>query len=379
MAIKTVPLNGKDDEAAKHLQLKKAIGPNIDYLTTVVEVGVLKAFIDFKIFDCIPDTGAISPSELATKVGGQKELLDRTLPLLVAASILQNPQDDMVAHTERSRSYRSGELGAGFLVHMHNFFVRSMAIFPEFLAQHGFRSPTDAQVTPFGLATGNPNKNAYEIVGGDVKLSKDFDDFVGRTSKVFPMTGVYDLQWMQDIPEVNVTSRTGRPLFVDIGGSNGHAVRDIVNDHPWLLAERCAVLDRAPTIENTRASADDSIKGIQLVAGSVLEAIPRQVQGALSYQLRRILNDFADDNVRQCWKVLKEAAAPDTRVYVVEELLQANRNAYGIAQDLSMMLIGGKRRNSQMHAELALGAGFKLARRFPDTYNDCSVLEFVLA
>lgn len=227
------------------------------------------------------------------------------------------------------------------------------------------------------MATGHPNENVYEIVAGDPKLSEDFDSFVGRASKVFPMHGVYDLTWVQKLPDA--TTRNGRPLFADVGGSNGHALRDILQDHPWISAERCTVFDRAPTIEHTRANLDDSIRSIQLVAGSVLDSFPPPVQGALIYQLRRTFNDFPDDDVRRCWKSLRKAAAADTRVNVVDELLQASRNAYAIARDVAFMLVGGKRRNAQMHADLAAKTGFKLNRTLPDTYNDCSVLEFVLA
>ncbi|CAE7195505.1 hypothetical protein PTT_15810 [Pyrenophora teres f. teres 0-1] len=363
--------------AAQHLQLKKIMGPNMAYLCTALEIGVLKAFIDWKVFDHIPDDGSISSASLAEKIGGEQELLDRTLPLLTAQGILQAAEADHVAHTERSRTYKSDELGAGFITHMHNCFVRSMAQFPAYLALHGFSSPKDANTTPFGMATGNPNGNVYDIVAADAKLSKDFDSFVARTSKVFPMHGVYDLSWMQK--QADTTSKEGRPLFVDIGGSNGHAVRDILQDHPWLPAERCAVLDRTSTIEHTRAELDEGIKSIRLVAGNALEMLPPPVQGALVYQFRRILNDFPDNDVRRFWKAVREAAAPDTRVCVVEELLQEKRNAYAVAQDLSMMLVGGKRRSVQMHVALAAEAGFQLGRTFPDTHNDCSVLEFVVA
>ncbi|KAF1957274.1 S-adenosyl-L-methionine-dependent methyltransferase [Byssothecium circinans] len=370
-----------DDTAAQHLQLKKVMGPNMAYLCTALEIGVLKAFIDWKVFDHIPDQGSISSASLAAKIGGEQELLDRTLPLLTLQGILEAPQAPAqaghvaVAHTERSRLYRSGELGAGFLLHMHNCFVRSVAHFPAFLQVHGFGSPRDGTVTPLGMATGKAG-TMYDIVGADPKFSDEFDSFVARTSKVFPMHGVYDLSWMQK--QADCTSKEGRRLFVDMGGSNGHAVRDILHDHAWLPAERCAVFDRAPTIEHTRAELDEGIRGIQLVAGSVLETLPPAVRGALVYQFRRILNDFPDDDVRRCWKAVREAAAADTRVYVVEELLQANRNAYAVAQDVAMMLVGGKRRNADMHAALAAEVGFRLHGTFPDTHNDCTVLEFVL-
>lgn len=362
-----------DDTAA---QLKKLLDPNMAYLCTALDMGVVKAFIDWKVFDHIPDDGSISSAKLAKKIGGEQELLDRTLPLLTAQGILEAPQVDHVAHTERSRSYRSGELGAGMLTHMHNCFVSAMVQFPSYLALHGFASPKNGNITPFGMAAGHPNDNVYEIIAADPKRSKEWDSFIGRTSKVFPMHNVYNFSWMQK--QADISNNEGRPLFVDIGGNNGHAVRDILQAHPWLPAERCAVFDRAPTIEHTKAELDEGIRSIRLVAGNALETLTPPVQGALAYQFRRILNDLTDDDVRRCWKAVSKAAAPDTHVYVVEELLQENRNAFAVTQDIALMLVGGKRRNAQMHAALAAEAGFRLERTFPDTHNDCSVLEFVV-
>jgi hypothetical protein len=368
----------EDEAAMQPRELKKLVDPHMAYLCAAVEIGVLKAFIDWKVFDHIPDNGSISSERLAERIGGEQELLDRTVPLLTAQGILEAPKPDHVAHTERSRSYKTGELGAGTVTHLHNCFIRSMAHFPAYLALHGFGSPKSAQVTPFGMATGHPNGSLYDIIGADDQLSKEFDSYFGRLSKVFPMHGVYDLSWMQK--QADVTTKEGRPLFVDIGGSNGHALRDILQDHPWLPAERCAVLDRPTTIEHTRAELDEGIKSIRLVAGNALETLPPPVQGALVYQLRRILNDFPDDDVRRFWKALREAAAPETRVFVVEELLQANCNAsHAATQDVGMMLVGGKRRSAQMHGTLAAEAGFRLERTLPETHHDCSVLEFVVA
>lgn len=133
---------------AQHLQLKNAVGLDVAYLCSAMEIGVLKAFIDWKVFDHIPDEGQISSSSLADKIGGEQELLDRTLPLLVAAGILAASETGHITHTDRSRLYKSGQIRAGFVTHMHNLFTRSMAQFPAYLAQHGFGSPQGCPDNP---------------------------------------------------------------------------------------------------------------------------------------------------------------------------------------------------------------------------------------
>ena len=108
------------------------------------------------------------------------------------------------------------------------------------------------------MATEHLNSNVYDIVAADPKLSKDFESFVARTLKVFPMHGVYDFTFMQK--QADTTSTESRPLLVGIGGSKGHAVRDILHDHPWLPHERCAVFDRAPRIKHIRTELDEGIE-----------------------------------------------------------------------------------------------------------------------
>ena len=74
------------------------------YFTTIVEMGVLKTFIDYKAFDIIPDSGSISLAELAHKIGGELELLERFAAHLVAAKFLTALTPDHVAYTAKSRT-----------------------------------------------------------------------------------------------------------------------------------------------------------------------------------------------------------------------------------------------------------------------------------
>ncbi|RDL30418.1 Isoflavone-7-O-methyltransferase 8 [Venustampulla echinocandica] len=360
----------------RRAQLRQSLGPAMGYLNAIVEMGVLKTFIDYKAFDMIPDSGSISLSELARKIGGEHEVLERLAAHLIAADFLTSPAPDHVAHTAKSLTYKSEQMAAGFLVHVFNMLFQPMAQLPTYFAQHGLASPKHADVTPFGLAWGHPDKDVYGILEAEPALAKVFNSMVGRSGALYPMKGVYDFSWMQQ----QVGSLDGeRPVFVDIGGSSGLALRDMLSDNPFVPAERCAVFDLPKAIENAASSLDPALQSIQLVPGSIFDPLPPAVRGSLVYQFRRILNDFPDGDVLRSWKTVREAAASDTRVYVVEELMQANRTTFQIAQDITFMLVGGKRRTVEMHAALAGAAGFRLNAQFQDTGNECAVLEFILA
>lgn len=357
-------------------QLRQSLGPAVGYITAIVEIGILKTFIDYKVFDLIPDSGSISLSELAHKTGSEYEILERLTAYLVAAEFLTSPFPDHVAHTEKSLSYRTDKIHAGFLVHVFNMLFRPMAHLPAYLEKHGFASPKHADITPFGLAWGHPNKDVYGILEAEPALANVFNSIVGRSGALYPMKGVYDFSWIRQ--QVGSLDRE-RPIFVDIGGSSGLALRDVLSDNPFIPAERCAVFDLPKAIDNAGSNLDSTLKTVQLVPGSIFDPLPPAVRGSLVYQFRRILNDFPDEDVLRSWETVRAASASDTRVYVVEELMQANRTTFQIAQDVTFMLVGGKRRTVDMHAKLANAAGFRLNAQFSDVGNECAVLEFVLA
>ncbi|KAH6844671.1 S-adenosyl-L-methionine-dependent methyltransferase [Chaetomium sp. MPI-CAGE-AT-0009] len=357
-------------------------GPVVSHFATMVEMGVLKTFVDYKIFDAIPDDGDISLTELGQKVGADPELLQRFANYLIIAAFLDSPAAGRVAHTDKSRSYKSTEFSAVSLSYLFDMLFCAIAQLPSYFAQHGLASPRSATVTPFGMATNHPNLSMYEILEKDPKLGQSFDAVFSHMGGMIPMKGVHDLSWMQQEPGALDGTR---PLFVDIGGNSGTALRCVLRDNAFIPADRCAIFDLPRAIEaaeenRAQAAAEEEgerLSRIQLVSGSACEPLPAPVRGALVYQFRRVFNDFADADVASAWRAVADAAAPDTRVYVIEKLLEPGKpSEYAAAQDLFMMVHGGKRRSAAMHAELAAAVGFRLHKESEDTFNDFGVLEF---
>ncbi|KUJ22233.1 putative O-methyltransferase [Mollisia scopiformis] len=347
---------------------------------SAAEFTLTKVFIDYRAWDAIPDQGDIAVSELAEKISGTHEVVDRITAFLVARKVLDSPAPGRVAHTEKSRGYKSGQPTAWMWIHMFNNVFRSFAQLPAFFAQHGLASPDSVNFTPLGLAHGHEDKAAYDIIVSDKDVHKGFNEALREVGEMYSLKGIYDFGWLQE-----TLAAGSRFAVVDVGGSHGLALRDIVRSYSFISVERCAVYDLPQVVENTRKNLDqnpDDLQKVQLVGGSMFEPYPESVRGACVYQFRRVLNDFPDQDVIRALKSVRKAVAPDSRVLIIEDMLNPKRIALNVGIDIALMMAAGKRRNAAMYSELAEQAGFRLAAEFQNNnsdFDDFGVLEFVVA
>lgn len=348
---------------------------------SAAEFTLIKVFIDFKGFDAIPDEGDILISELAKKIGGSEEVVDRFTTFFLSGKLLTSPAPGRVAHTERSRLYKFDQPTAWLYIHMFNNVFRSFAQMPQYFAKYGLSSPKSASTTPLGLAHGFDDKPAYEIIVANKVVHKGFNEALRELGVMYSLKGIYDFSWMKP-----ALASGSRPAIVDVGGSHGLALRDALSNNQFLPAERCILFDLPQVIENTKANVekdqDEYLGNIQMVGGSMFEPYPEPVQGALIYQFRRVLNDFPDDDVVRTFQNVRKAVAADTRILVIEEMLNPQRIPMNVGLDICLMCAAGKRRNAAMYSELAGKAGFRLNAEYQQVasqFDDFGVLEFVLA
>ncbi|KAJ5962614.1 hypothetical protein N7501_007555 [Penicillium viridicatum] len=345
------------------------------YAYAIGEFALIKVFIDYKVFDAIPDKGDITISEVALKVGGEQEILDRFVFQLTMAEVLASPAPGRVAHTHKSLKYRSDTLEAGLICHVFNMLFRPLAELPSFFKTHGLASPKDSKVTPFGQAFNHPEWDVYRILDSEPALHNQFNQVLKGLGTMYSLKGVYDFSWME--PQLTGS----RAALVDIGGSSGLAIKDTLANNSFIAPERCALYDLPMVVESTKNTCDDSLKDIQFVGGSIFEPLPEHLKGACVYQMRRILNDFTDEDVLRALKTVRAAAAPDSRILVIEEMLSPDRNILNAGMDVFLMLVGGKKRNSAIFSDLAVRAGLRLNGEYKQTsaeFDDFSVLEFVV-
>ncbi|KAJ5498177.1 O-methyltransferase family 2 [Penicillium expansum] len=303
----------------------------------LIEFGIIKAFIDFKQY------------------GGDESLLRRFADYLIASEILASPSPSHVAHTARSLPYRTTEIAADFISHVYHFFLRPMATWATYFEQNGLVEPRDADKIPLGLCTGHSGLDLYGVLDAEPQLAKLFNSAQERSARIYSLKDVYDFSYVR---EVLVEADTTRPAIVDIGGSHGLALGEMLVDNAFIPAAQCTVFDLPKTIKTITSN---------------IEA----VNGAVVYHLRRVLSDFVDKDIVLALNHVREACAADSRVLLVEELVKPNRGKFAIAQDISVMNFGGKRRSEAMWRDLAEQAGLRLSSVFEEAKSEFAVLELL--
>jgi len=94
-----------------------------------------------------------------------------------------------------------------------------------------------------------------------------------------PIAGIYDFGWVVALAESDLSS--DRPVFVDVGGGKGQAIKAITKEFPGLPTHRCVLQDRPEVIKSVEALAEPEIKTVQKMAIDFHKEQP--VKGMLSY------------------------------------------------------------------------------------------------
>lgn len=109
----------------------------------------------------------------------------------------------------------------------------------------------------------------------------------------------------------------------------------------------------------------------------MISMILKFITGALVYYIRRVLNDWPDDECVQILSKIRTACAPDSRVLICENLSPGEPLLGSAAIDLWMMNFGGKRRNENMFGELASRADFRISSVAEDKATNMGVVEML--
>ncbi|GKT46256.1 methyltransferase fsa4 [Colletotrichum spaethianum] len=349
--------------------LDLARGPKPDWMDrmiSVMEVVVLKLFLEWKIFDLIPLDDSISYTNLARKLEAEVSLIKRLSWVLISSGILNQVGEDTIAHTEKSKSYLS-ETPSAVLLHMMQvtrFHISSMfdehivttLKFPEYFAQYGRREPATRTHTPYAFAYGKPEKEVWELHEEHPEKVKRFMKGMELVQQFIPLEGIYDFSWV----EAKLLKEHNRPIFVDVGGSKGHAIKAILKENTFLPAERVVLQDRDDVIEQVTALKDPELERVKLQVHDFYTEQP--VKNALIYWIRRCLHDYGDDDSVKILSQLSDAMGSDSKVLVVEYVLQSPPTSLGAMTDLCMMNIGGKERTAASWEALVARAGLKIEK-----------------
>lgn len=256
--------------SVKMAEFSLAETPIGKYFCSIAELGVMRIFVEHKIFDAIPDEG-ISIQELTSNLGVEYNLIERFSNFLLAAGVLCSPAPGIVAHTPGSKPFQDPRISQ-FYSYLFDFFMGPAVRWPEYFAVNGLAEPRRSNRSPGGFALGHPDKTAYEIMAAMPGLATRMNGAMAIDGDI-PVTGVYDFSWVSNYAKSNPE---GRHLIVDVAGGKGQALKEILEENEAIPAERCILQDQPHVIvEATKEHKDSSLLGpVEKIGHSIFEEQP---------------------------------------------------------------------------------------------------------
>ncbi|HEX2136149.1 MAG TPA: methyltransferase [Microvirga sp.] len=155
----------------------------------------------------------------------------------------------------------------------------------------------------------------------------------------------------------------------DIGGGRGHLLRAILAAHPGV---RGVLFDLPHVVEAARSRCEPDDR-LTFTAGDFFkDELPR----CDAYILMEILHDWSDEPARDIVSAVRRAAAPDSKLLVIETVVpEGPAPDWSKILDVIMLaLFAGRQRAAKEYGELLRKGGFEL-RSEVDTGAGISVFE----
>lgn len=372
--------------SSSNCRFPEAETPVHDYFYSMVELSVVRVFVQHQVFNAIPENG-ISISELSEKTCIEHVLLKRFSNFLIAARVLSSPAPDRVALTPVSKMFQEPRATL-FYSHIFDSFMIPAVKWTEYFNLNGAVEPQKSNQSPFGLASGHPDKSFYEVLEAIPERAKAFNATMALALGDMPVTGVYDFSWVAEY--ANRPELPERTLIVDVGCGKGQALKAILGENPKIPMASCVLQDQTEVIREA-IEEDDVLQPAKKIACSFFDKQPTKgwefietqnfkliiTPDALVYYIRRVLNDWPDDECVTILSQIRSACAADSRVLISENLLPDELSVSLAAADIWMMNFGGKRRNEKMFADIASRAGFRVSSVSKDQTSNSAVIEMV--
>ncbi|KAK8121764.1 hypothetical protein PG984_010434 [Apiospora sp. TS-2023a] len=345
------------------------------YFASMAEMGVMRVFVEHGIFDAIPTSPeGISLEALTAKLGVEYNLIERMSAFLLSIGVLTAPAPGFVAHTPASQAFTDQRV-AQFYSYLFDFFMGPTTRWPDYFKANGLAEPATSSRSPGGFALGMPDKTAYEIMAAIPGLATRMNGAMAIDGDI-PVTGMYDFSWVAAYAAEH--AEEARELVVDVAGGKGQALKEILEETPAIPAARCVLQDQPHVIEEAVAEHKDSavLGPVQKLGSSIFGEQP--TKGALVYYIRRVLNDWSDQEALQILKNVRAACVPDSRVLIAEYLRPSDQpSVYTSTVDMFILNIGGKVRSEKAFGELAAKAGLKIASISRHEKTESAVVEMV--
>jgi hypothetical protein len=191
--------------------------------------------------------------------------------MLVATGRLVQTSSGHVTHSAHSKIFVSDHPAGNLFRVMIDHGLRGYLHWPEYFASYGAKEPTGPSDNPFTFSWGHPTMNMWEVIAKDEVRQAIFSSGMRSMASIAGKNGgpasLYDYTWLGE--EAARTAATGKeakklqPLIVDVGGSHGATLKDILENVPTLPQERCVLQDRPEVIEEAIQLDDPALRNVQ--------------------------------------------------------------------------------------------------------------------
>ncbi|KAI0123920.1 S-adenosyl-L-methionine-dependent methyltransferase [Xylariales sp. AK1849] len=292
--------------------------PLAEHVTSLIvrtmETAVIRTLLSLNVLQTIPTTGSISLQSLAVVTETHASLLERLLRVVIRAGFL----------IRENSAYR----------HTH---------------------------TCFGLCWTD-----WGTFRALLRRRNSALDQTARVSHLRPSTGFFGYAKL-------VSEDRGRPVFVDVGGGNGHVSKEVLQGFPQMRPEQCVLEDRAETLELARMTGLLPA-GVQLLEHDYLTRQP--ISNAKAYHLRAVAYNLGDAELVQLLKQMVPVMGPESKVLIAETILSDdNGAAFSTVSDMNMLCIGGKEGTERNFREVLHQASLTIDSIHRAPGLECGIVE----
>ncbi|KAK3328767.1 O-methyltransferase [Apodospora peruviana] len=317
-----------------------------------------RLFSEWGVFEAIPRDGSVTYTDLAAMVKVEEVLIIRISRVLISAGVLERVGTDKVAHTPNSRIFLDDN-PAGHLYNLawdNTFFT--FPRLPQYFETYGRKEPQTLNHVPVTYAQGKPELAYYDMIAQSPAKTRTFMMAMSAMETSGPTAGVYDFSWVVSLLRSGHIA-ADRPVLVDVGGAKGHAIKAIVGEFPQLPLKRLILQDGPAVIESAVAMDEPELRGVKKMAVDFHAEQP--VKGALLYFIRRCLHNYSDQVCINILKNLVDAMADDSKVLIMEDVIEDPPPEYVPFMDFVMLTFAGKQRTMSNWEKVISGAGLKIS------------------
>ncbi len=314
----------------------------IHLLMSYIPTRVIYVAAKLELADRIGNFGATA-DELAQKLKVHSGALYRILRALAGLGVLRQDDNGRFIVTPFGETLRKDSPQS----------VRDYAIYSHEFVYEEFGKIMDS------VRTGKPViENHFEYLRGNPEQEAIFHAGMSNRARIetVAIIDAYDF------------AKCG--TIVDVGGGNGAFLSGILASCEQVSA---VLFDQRSAIEAAKAGRGGPLPRCEFVAGNFFKAVP---SGGDTYVLKRVLDDWTDEEVVRILKNCRTVMKSETRLLIIDPLIgRPNEQTPGHLYDITfLVLLNGRVRTEDEYSALLRQAGFRLESSVP-TESDVSILE----